>query len=912
MSKHHPLWQMVARVLVLAMAATLWVLPSTAFAGTTGTITGTVTDAATGAPVSNVVVNAAAPSGTQTATTNQQGFFSLVSLIPDTYTVSVQAGGYEPATQPGVTVQQDLTVIQNFKISKSIKEIGNVTSRAASNLVKPGQGTNVYVVSGQQLQAVAGADNLHKTLYEYVQSVPGVTANGYPAQPRIRGGQVTDLNYEFDGIPIQDRITGFFTTNLSNIGISNVEVYTGGLSANNAASGTGVLNSVVKTGTYPGFGVVATGITGAARNNYLTLEYGGATVNRKFSYYMAFDGVNSNNQYNYGSQTFYDVLYGGFNGPGTVFTRDLIGNFHFKPNTKNDFQFLIQNGNGEFNFNYLLTRKPGEAPPLAYQPCTGNVPSGASPTGYAGGTAPNGAACPAGLYWSSLTPGTGNIWHHYSGIGKLQWNHIINDNAYFALRVSENFNQYIFDQPMADPNIPALENPGGAYALQAGCPALPYVAGTPVAVAKGGTCAYEPEVFWGDRNSRMWIAALDYTNNISAQTTVKLGVGYEHDWNVFNYFLTNGFGPGGKWPNNYLNSIYPTTIPYAYAQGDFHVGKWLLSPGLRWQQEHYGYPLAGGHTVSALIPTFNGTYTMDPSDVIRFSYGATASFIGTGYIYRSGSIPGGTYDPTKPGFSFDPQRNISADIMWEHQIDANTSVKFGPWINRASNYYESYQPIIGTNPNGTPKFGKSVLSNAGSHNAFGLELALNHVDPRKFGVSYWLSGTYDNYWTNTRGQASAFVNSPLPTNIVQQGIFVRDPANPLLTASFTGDVRLDRFHVMPFVYYQDMTFYNTGVTSTNGGTVAPYISQNEKIGKPYWKTNMTVLQHFGPGDQYTFGIRGTNIFGNNQLDTVPCFSGGTGCYPFDGPQSGVTTAGSIYQNTTQSPPMYEIFFIRKW
>ncbi|HET7815301.1 MAG TPA: hypothetical protein VFL13_13125, partial [Candidatus Baltobacteraceae bacterium] len=84
----------------------------------------------------------------------------------------------------------------------------------------------------------------HETIYQWLAVTPGVTGGAFPAQPRIRGGQVTDLGYEFEGVPIQDRITGFFTTNLSNVGMSNVEVYTGGLPASGSLNGTGFFNTV--------------------------------------------------------------------------------------------------------------------------------------------------------------------------------------------------------------------------------------------------------------------------------------------------------------------------------------------------------------------------------------------------------------------------------------------------------------------------------------------------------------------------------------------------------------------------------------------------------------------------------------------------------------------------------------------
>src|SRR5947209_3623083 len=161
-------WRLVAGLLTFALALAAFMTPPAAIAGTTGTITGTVTDAASGSPIANVKVTAAAPSGTQSATTNSAGFYSLQQMIPDTYTVSFQISGYEPNSSPGVTVQQDLSFKLDVKLTKSLRTIANVTSRSAGNLVKPYTGTDVYNVSGAQLNASTGGDNLHRTVYEYL------------------------------------------------------------------------------------------------------------------------------------------------------------------------------------------------------------------------------------------------------------------------------------------------------------------------------------------------------------------------------------------------------------------------------------------------------------------------------------------------------------------------------------------------------------------------------------------------------------------------------------------------------------------------------------------------------------------------------------------------------------------------
>ncbi len=89
-----------------------------AFAGTTGTINGLVRDAQSGSPIANVKVTAVSPSQTQTTTTNAAGFYSVQALTPDTYTVSFQLPGYEPSSQPGITVQQDLVYKLDVRMTK--------------------------------------------------------------------------------------------------------------------------------------------------------------------------------------------------------------------------------------------------------------------------------------------------------------------------------------------------------------------------------------------------------------------------------------------------------------------------------------------------------------------------------------------------------------------------------------------------------------------------------------------------------------------------------------------------------------------------------------------------------------------------------------------------------------------------
>lgn len=911
-------------------------MPMGALAGTTGAIQGTVTDTTSGAPIAGVIVSASALSQTAKTTTDARGFYALNGLTPDTYTVSFQAQGYESTSQPGVTAAQDQNVTVNVALAKQLKVIASVQSSGGSNLLKPTQGSDVYQVTGAEANAVTGADHQPQTLYTYLATVPGVTISGGIGAPRIRGGDTHDIGYEFDGIPIRERMFGLFTSNITSVGIGNVEVYTGGIPANDAGSGAGIINSVVKSGTYPASGTISYGVTTPDFNNYPSLEYGGMTQNRRYSYYLAYGSTYSQNVYNYGRNTYPNFLFADISGPVTE--HDLVGNFHYRPDAKNDFQFLYQNGLGDFNFNYLLNN-PGQGGPLpvGLAPCPGHTSMPNSYFGVTGGTAPNGQACPAGFYFSAV-PGAANLWHHYSTLGKIQWNHTINDHSFLAFDLAENYNQYIFDQPYADPNLPGLENPGGYLNISPLCPSYPYQAGSPVQIypnTPGGVpdpnnaCTYDIQSFYGDRRSNMYFGRLDYTNEISPNLTIKIGGGQEYDKNLFAYYLKDSFSGDGTFPNAYAYSDVPTHVPFAYASAEIQRGKLHLSPGLYYSRIYYGAPttLGGSQSTSILNPTFNGAFAMSPKDAVRFSYGNSSSFVGSAYIFREfphaagGAAPNPSYNPSDtvhdPGATIAPELVQSADLMWEHNFDSSTSMRVGPWYNNALGYYESFRPVKGFSPSGAPIYGPSSKSNSGHHHALGIEFALNHVSHANRGFSYYLDATYDNYWTSglTSLLSASPLVTPLPSYFTSKNIFTRSGSNPLFTATLTGDYHSGRFDWYPQVFYNLDTFYNIGYAQPKTGP--PHLLPTYLAGGWYF-VNMSFTETLGNDRSVVVGLRAKNFLDQENGPTPCLVSDSTGCGLVNGPNSGLhgLTPGSYIDQPvanffTAYPRSFEFFLIKK-
>ena len=283
-------------------AAVLLVQGTWALAGTTGTINGTLVIEQTNVPVANAKVTASSVSQTSSTTTDNGGHFGFVSLVPDTYTITASKEGViETLVQRGVTVLADQVQNVTLVAKAFIKSLGPVTVRASAGLVSPGTTANVYSINAAQqartasLGGGAGADQG----YSAIAALPGAYISpgqsGWFQTVNIRGGDYDQVGYEFDGIPVNRSFDNYPTSNLSAIGQQELQLYTGAAPA--AAEGQGLsgyINQVIKSGTYPGFGTLTMGVGAPSLYNKASIEVGGATPNRNFSYYVGVGLVNQN------------------------------------------------------------------------------------------------------------------------------------------------------------------------------------------------------------------------------------------------------------------------------------------------------------------------------------------------------------------------------------------------------------------------------------------------------------------------------------------------------------------------------------------------------------------------------------------------------------------------------------------
>ncbi len=264
----------VTKPLALFVLAAILVLSGLAvFAGTTGIISGVVTDATTGAKLSgvNIMVKGTAI----TTVTDANGYFVITNVPPGAYEVTASLVGYGESLKGDIQVAMDTTSATDFALAKAeIVEQEEVVVKAPKKLIQPDMIPTLYMVPVKHEKMVKSQPNLLYQIPGLVATQPGITMDP-DGKPHIRGGRGDEIGYLLEGIPVIEPVTNGFGTNMVTVGLSKMQVYTGGYRAEYGNAISGVLNEIKKTGTEaPGGSFETTGGSQAYGGNYA--EYGGS------------------------------------------------------------------------------------------------------------------------------------------------------------------------------------------------------------------------------------------------------------------------------------------------------------------------------------------------------------------------------------------------------------------------------------------------------------------------------------------------------------------------------------------------------------------------------------------------------------------------------------------------------------
>ena len=349
----------------------------TLFASTTGGISGTVTGAQGGQGLAGVKVAAVSPSSRYGTVTDGKGFFSMLGMDTDTYTLSFELAGYQPQSITGVNVFADQNVNVSPQLTKSLITIGRVVARSVGGAFQPSQTSDTYTVTSSQIANQLGkSDSVSET--NLIFTLPGSTrdSSGYPV---IRGGRENEEGFQYEGIPYTDAFTSQFINSLAlNPGVFSLQLTPGAGDASIQSQGTGTLNLISKRGTRPAFGSLDFEALTSPMAHQFATEYGFASPDGRFSNYVAFQGNTTNAMYQ--AHNADSTRIGTFFSQQYQTSRDLTDNFFYKfgRDLNQSVQVFYQNQSVSFFSNngglgpYTIGSAAagyGPAPGLCYNTC---------------------------------------------------------------------------------------------------------------------------------------------------------------------------------------------------------------------------------------------------------------------------------------------------------------------------------------------------------------------------------------------------------------------------------------------------------------------------------------------------------------------------------------------------------------
>ncbi len=208
-------------------------LPATAWAQS-GKIAGQVTDASTGETLPGV--NVAIVGTTQGAVTDADGFYNILNVRPGTYDLQASFIGYTTATREEVRVSTDLTTTIDFEMQEETVGLEEVFVVAEAPIVQADVSANVANLSAQDFQDLPVAG---------VSEVLDLQAGIEPGM-RVRGGGLNEISFMVDGLSMRTGRANEPMTNISYTSLEEVQVQTGGFSAEYGNVRSGIVNIATK------------------------------------------------------------------------------------------------------------------------------------------------------------------------------------------------------------------------------------------------------------------------------------------------------------------------------------------------------------------------------------------------------------------------------------------------------------------------------------------------------------------------------------------------------------------------------------------------------------------------------------------------------------------------------------------
>ena len=230
-----------------------------------GTFSGTVSDpSGSGIPKASVLITNTATGVESTVTTNNDGLFKIVNLLPGKYRVKVSATGFATETNSGITIS--VGAEQIFDVTLRVGTVSNrieVTTEApaveltTSDMSAEVNATTVreLPLNGRSWTDLAALQAGVSTIQTQPSFATGSDRGnrGFGQQLTISGARPQQNNYRLDGVSLNDYANGAPGSVLGgNLGVDAIQefsVLTSNYSAEYGKTSGGVVNAITRSGT---------------------------------------------------------------------------------------------------------------------------------------------------------------------------------------------------------------------------------------------------------------------------------------------------------------------------------------------------------------------------------------------------------------------------------------------------------------------------------------------------------------------------------------------------------------------------------------------------------------------------------------------------------------------------------------
>lgn len=219
-----------------------------------------------GAPIAGATVRLEAGRGARVATTNAKGEYRLALLLVGPCKLTVSANGYI-----GASASASVNLGRTNTVDFSLRPVGKEAS-ATVEVVATSSVETTAVTDGKNttLDFVDALPINNRTIQNIASLTPGTSNDGTGLT--VRGAQGTQTQYLVDGVDVMDPVTGGAAIFMNEDMIQEIQVVTGGASADLGRFTGGMVNTVTKSGTNEFEGVARWEMTNPKWNALNPLE----------------------------------------------------------------------------------------------------------------------------------------------------------------------------------------------------------------------------------------------------------------------------------------------------------------------------------------------------------------------------------------------------------------------------------------------------------------------------------------------------------------------------------------------------------------------------------------------------------------------------------------------------------------